>query len=102
MLICPDTDTGLAEVFTTETGVFTIPGIGKLVLSKRKVRMGRNPPTGEAIKIPAKTVVKLRVAKGLKRQLYRGRSKRRRLHKEETGRNKPKGNTLWGASLQVS
>lgn len=42
---------------------FTIPGIGKLVLANRKARMGRNPQTGEAIKIPAKRVVKFRVAK---------------------------------------
>ena len=42
---------------------FTIPGIGKLVLQRRKARMGRNPQTGESIKIPAKKVVKFRVAK---------------------------------------
>ena len=42
---------------------FTLPGIGKLVLVNRKARMGRNPATGEAIQIPAKTVVKFRVAK---------------------------------------
>ena len=45
---------------------FTIPGIGKLVLVNRKARMGRNPQTGEAIKIPAKRVVKFRVAKACK------------------------------------
>ena len=45
---------------------FTIPGIGKLVLVERKARMGRNPKTGEAIQIPAKTVVKFRVAKACK------------------------------------
>ena len=45
---------------------FTIPGIGKLVLVKRKARMGRNPQTGAAIKIPAKRVVKFRVAKACK------------------------------------
>lgn len=45
---------------------FTLPGIGKLVLVKRKARMGRNPATGESIKIPAKTVVKFRVAKAAK------------------------------------
>lgn len=45
---------------------FTIPGIGKLVLVKRKARMGRNPQTGAAIKIPAKKVVKFRVAKACK------------------------------------
>ena len=45
---------------------FTIPGIGKLVLVKRKARLGRNPRTGEVIKIPAKRVVKFRVAKACK------------------------------------
>src|SRR3989337_3638909 len=45
---------------------FTLPGIGKLVLVKRKARMGRNPQTGAAIKIPAKKVVKSRVAKACK------------------------------------
>jgi len=42
------------------------PGLGRLVKSARKARMGRNPQTGEAIKIPAKTVVKFRVAKAAK------------------------------------
>ena len=42
---------------------FTLPGLGKLVLVNRKARMGRNPATGEAIKIPAKKVVKFRVSK---------------------------------------
>ena len=45
---------------------FTIPGIGKLVVVKRKARMGRNPATGESIKIPAKTVLKFRTAKAAK------------------------------------
>jgi len=45
---------------------FTIPGIGKLVLVNRKARLGRNPKTGETIQIPAKTVVKFRVAKACK------------------------------------
>jgi DNA-binding protein HU-beta len=45
---------------------FVIPGLGKLVLVNRKARMGRNPATGEAIKIPAKKVVKFRVAKAAK------------------------------------
>ncbi|MEQ8768195.1 MAG: HU family DNA-binding protein [Planctomycetota bacterium] len=45
---------------------FTIPGIGKLVCQRRKARKGRNPATGEEIKIPAKTVVKFRVAKACK------------------------------------
>ncbi len=45
---------------------FTIPGLGKLVLVRRKARMGRNPQTGEPLKIPAKRVVKFRVAKACK------------------------------------
>ena len=45
---------------------FTIPGLGKLVLVNRKARMGRNPATGESIKIPAKRVVKFRVSKKAK------------------------------------
>jgi DNA-binding protein HU-beta len=56
----------LAVSETKKIGSFTLPGIGKLVLVKRKARMGRNPATGEAIKIPAKTVVKMRVAKAAK------------------------------------
>jgi DNA-binding protein HU-beta len=45
---------------------FTIPGIGKLIKQKRKARKGRNPATGETIKIPAKTVLKFRIAKAAK------------------------------------
>jgi len=45
---------------------FTLPGLGKLVLVNRKARMGRNPATGETIKIKAKHVVKFRVAKACK------------------------------------
>jgi DNA-binding protein HU-beta len=45
---------------------FTLPGLGKLVLVNRKARMGRNPATGESIKIPARRVVKFRVAKAAK------------------------------------
>ena len=45
---------------------FTVPGLGKLVLVNRKARMGRNPATGAAIKIPAKRVVKFRIAKACK------------------------------------
>ena len=45
---------------------FTLPGIGKLVLVNRKARIGRNPATGAQIKIPAKKVVKFRVAKACK------------------------------------
>jgi len=45
---------------------FTIPGLGKLVLVNRKARMGRNPATGETISIPAKKVLKFRIAKAAK------------------------------------
>ena len=51
---------------TKKNGVFVIPGLGRLVRVERKARMGRNPATGEAIKIPAKKVVKFRVAKAVK------------------------------------
>jgi len=47
-------------------GEFTIPGVGKLVKAHRKARMGRNPATGEEIKIKAKTVVKMRLSKTCK------------------------------------
>jgi len=59
----------IAEVAVKETkknGVFVVPGLGRLVKSNRKARVGRNPQTGEAIKIPAKTVVKFRVATAVK------------------------------------
>ena len=49
-----------------KNGVFVLPGIGRLVRVDRKARMGRNPATGESIKIPAKKVVKFRVAKAAK------------------------------------
>ena len=51
---------------TKKNKQFTIPGLGKLVLDRRKARMGRNPATGETIKIAAKKVVKFRVAKACK------------------------------------
>jgi DNA-binding protein HU-beta len=57
---------GLAIAETKKVGAFTFPGIGKLVLVKRKARLGRNPATGEPINIPAKTVVKMRIAKACK------------------------------------
>ena len=45
---------------------FTVPGLGKLVVKDRKARTGRNPATGEEIWIPAKTVLKFRIAKAAK------------------------------------
>jgi DNA-binding protein HU-beta len=56
--------TAVAEV--KKNGIFVLPGIGRLVRVDRKARMGRNPATGEAIKIAAKKVVKFRVAKAAK------------------------------------
>ena len=52
---------------------FTLPGIGKLMLKNRAARMGRNPKTGEAISIPAKRVVKFRVAKAAKDAILGGK-----------------------------
>jgi DNA-binding protein HU-beta len=62
----------LVELVTVATkeakssGQFVVPGLGKAVKANRKARTGRNPQTGEAIKIPAKTVVKFRLAKAFK------------------------------------
>jgi DNA-binding protein HU-beta len=57
----------LAEMsYKHAKNTFTLPGIGKLVLVNRKARTGRNPATGETINIPAKKVVKFRVAKAAK------------------------------------
>lgn len=58
--------TELAYNETKNSGEFTLPGIGKMVKKYRQARMGRNPATGEQIQIPAKTVVKFRVAKAAK------------------------------------
>ena len=59
--------TAIGEV--RKTGLFVLPGIGRLVRSDRKARVGRNPATGEQIKIPAKKVVKFRVAKACKESI---------------------------------
>jgi len=57
----------IAELaYKNAKNTFTLPGLGKLVLVNRKARIGRNPATGESIKIPAKRVVKFRVAKAAK------------------------------------
>ena len=61
-----DALTELAEKELKRSGEFVLPGMVKLVVQKRKARMGRNPATGEALKIAAKTVVKARIAKPLK------------------------------------
>ena len=56
----------VALAYKNAKNSFTIPGLGKIVLVNRKARMGRNPATGAEIKIPAKRVVKFRVAKAAK------------------------------------
>ena len=61
-----DTLSSLAIGEVKKNGVFVLPGVGRLVRVDRKARTGRNPATGETIKIPAKKVVKFRVAKAAK------------------------------------
>jgi len=68
----------LAQTALQETkrkGIFVIPGIGRLVKANRKARMGRNPATGQTIKIAAKTVVKFRVAKAAKDSIASSKAK---------------------------
>jgi DNA-binding protein HU-beta len=60
---------GLAYGEVKKSGEFIFPGLGKLVKVNRKARMGRNPATGESIKIAAKTVVKFKLAKAAKDSL---------------------------------
>ena len=64
-----DTIVEIAYKETKKNGEFILPGLGKLVKQQRKARMGRNPKTGEAIKIKAKTVVKFRISKTAKDQI---------------------------------
>jgi DNA-binding protein HU-beta len=61
-----ETLVALATKEAKATGQFVVPGLGKAVKAARKARVGRNPQTGEAIKIPAKTVVRFRLAKAFK------------------------------------
>jgi DNA-binding protein HU-beta len=61
-----DSLSALAVRETKKNGVFILPGIGRLVRAERKARVGRNPATGQEIKIPAKKVVKFRLAKAVK------------------------------------
>lgn len=57
---------GMIYHHTKEDGEVTLPGLGKMQKKHRNARMGRNPATGEQINIPAKTVLKFRVAKAAK------------------------------------
>ncbi len=63
---CLESLAGMAYAGAKGKDGFTIPGVGKLIKMKRKARMGRNPATGETIKIAAKTVLKFRIAKAAK------------------------------------
>jgi len=56
----------LAGTEVKRNGEFVLPGIGKMVKAERKAREGRNPATGETIKIPAKTTLKFRIGKSMK------------------------------------
>lgn len=56
----------VAQSYKGAKNGFTIPGLGKLVVVNRKARIGRNPMTGAEIKIPAKRVLKFRIAKAAK------------------------------------
>ena len=59
----------IAKDEVQKSGEFTIPGIGKLVIVNRKARMGRNPATGETIKIPAKRALKFKISSVFKREI---------------------------------
>ncbi|HEX8475718.1 MAG TPA: HU family DNA-binding protein [Pyrinomonadaceae bacterium] len=70
----------LAALATSEVkknGEFALPGFGKLVLAERKAREGRNPATGETIKIPAKTTLKFRLGKGIKDSVVPSKGKKK-------------------------
>src|ERR1051326_9284104 len=56
----------LAAREVKQNGEFVLPGFGKMVLSERKAREGRNPQPGEPIQLPAKTALKFRLSKGMK------------------------------------
>jgi DNA-binding protein HU-beta len=71
-----ETLAGTAIKEVKKTGMFVVPGLGKLVRVDRKARMGRNPATGEAISIPAKKVVKFRVAKAVKDAIVPAKGKK--------------------------
>jgi DNA-binding protein HU-beta len=66
----------LAEKETKSTGQFVVPGFGKAVKAQRKARKGRNPQTGAEIKIPARTVVKFRLAKAFKDSVVPAKKKK--------------------------
>ena len=67
-------DTAIREV--KKNGLFVVPGLGRLVRVERKARMGRNPATGETIKIAAKKVVKFRISKSAKDAIVPAKAKK--------------------------
>ena len=67
-------ETAINEV--KKNGMFIVPGLGRLVRVDRKSRVGRNPATGESIKIPAKKVVKFRIAKAAKDAIVPAKGKK--------------------------
>jgi DNA-binding protein HU-beta len=68
-------DLSLLAEQSLKTGEFVLPGVGRLVRVDRKARIGRNPATGEAIKIPAKKVVKFRVSKAMRDSIVPAKKK---------------------------
>jgi len=68
--------TDLAIQQTKKNGIFVLPGLGRMKKAQRKARLGRNPATGETIKIPAKTTVKFYLAKAVKDQVAPPKSKK--------------------------
>ena len=68
-----DALSSIAYTAAKKSGEFVLPGFGKLVKQKRKARTGFNPKTQQRIKIPAKTVVKFRIAKTAKDGMLGGK-----------------------------
>ena len=65
----------LAGKEVKSNGEFVLPGFGKMVKSERKAREGRNPATGETIKIPAKTTLKFRIGQAMKDSVLPAKTK---------------------------
>lgn len=85
---------GLAELAYKEAKKgFTVPGVGKLVLVKRKARKGRNPQTGETIRIPAKNVLKFRVSKVAKDAVLGAKASKKTAAKKTTTKKASKRKT---------
>ncbi len=59
----------VAKKTLKKEGRLALAGFGSFVVSKRKARKGRNPQTGEPIKIKASKVVRFKAGKALKEKL---------------------------------